>query len=875
MVSVLQKVLGDPNAKALKKLTPFVNDTNELEPDFQKMTDEELLAMTEEFRSRLAEGESLEDLVPEAFATVREAARRTLKQRHYDVQLIGGLVLHMGQIAEMKTGEGKTLVATLAVYINALEGKGVHVVTVNDYLARRDPVWMGQIYHALGLTVGCLQHDTSYMYDPEVTGAPAGMEYLRAVSRAEAYQADITYGTNNEFGFDYLRDNMALEKANRVQRDLNYAIVDEVDNILIDEARTPLIISGPAEEPVQLYQSFAKLITRLDDETDFTIDERTQAISLTVDGISKMEKWTNTDNLYDPENYHQVHYMENALTAEINKIRDKDYVVQDGEVVIVDDFTGRLQPGRRWSDGLHQAVEAKEGVKIQRESITYATITLQNYFRLYQKLSGMTGTALTEQDEFYKIYGLEVVAVPTNLPMDRKDNSDLVFQTEDGKWNVVVEDIATLHDTHQPVLVGTTSVEDSEYLSERLKKRGVPHQVLNAKNHEHEATVVAQAGRLDAVTVSTSMAGRGTDIVLGGSDHARDGWQEEHNKVVELGGLYVIGTEHHDARRIDNQLRGRAGRQGDPGNSQFYVSLEDELMQRFGGDRIKSIMGWAGLDEEIPVENKIITKSIGSAQVKVEGYHFDMRKHLLDYDDVLNKQREVIYEDRFEALSGESLREKFINMLRREFADAANHHLPGKHVDDWNPTGLIDEIRQVCPLPPELATEDQIFEWSREQIDDILDDFAETVYRTREQDVGEEQARTIERLLLLRAIDSNWVQHLTAMENLRTGVGLQAYGQKDPLVVYRTEGNKMFGNLQVSIETEVVHTVFHASLTQQPAQSTGRRTAANTPKESPMKAVNDANRASSPAAAGTKVGRNASCPCGSGKKYKRCHGAAA
>ncbi len=874
MVSVLQKVLGDPNEKALKKLTSFVAKINELEPEFQKMTDEELVAMTEEFRSRLAEGELLEDMVPEAFATVREAARRTLKQRHYDVQLIGGLVLHMGQIAEMKTGEGKTLVATLAVYINALEGKGVHVVTVNDYLARRDPVWMGKIYHALGLTVGCLQHDNSYMYDPEVTDAPTGMEFLRAVSRSEAYHADITYGTNNEFGFDYLRDNMALDKANRVQRELNYAIVDEVDNILIDEARTPLIISGPAEEPVQLYQSFAKLVTRLDDETDFTIDERTQSISLTIDGISKMEKWTNTDNLYDPENYHQVHYMENALTAEVNKIRDKDYVVQDGEVVIVDDFTGRLQPGRRWSDGLHQAVEAKEGVKIQRESITYATITLQNYFRLYQKLAGMTGTALTEQDEFYKIYGLEVVAVPTNLPMSRDDNSDLVFQTEDGKWNVVVEDIVTLHETHQPVLIGTTSVEDSEYLSDRLKKRGVPHQVLNAKNHEHEATIVAQAGRLDAVTVSTNMAGRGTDIVLGGSDNDRDGWKDEHSQVIGLGGLYVIGTEHHDARRIDNQLRGRAGRQGDPGNSQFYVSLEDELMQRFGGDRIKSIMGWAGLDEETPVENKIITKSIGNAQVKVEGYHFDMRKHLLDYDDVLNKQREVIYEDRFEALSGESLREKFVNMLRREFADAVNHHLPGKHVDDWNPTGLIDEIRQVCPLPPELATEEQIYEWSREQIDDILEDFAETVYEAREQDVGEEQARTIERLLLLRGIDSHWVQHLTAMENLRTGVGLQAYGQKDPLVVYRTEGNKMFGDLQVAIATEVVHTVFHATLTQTPAQTAGRRqSTANTPKESPMKAVNDSNRAPSPVASGGKIGRNASCPCGSGKKYKRCHGA--
>jgi preprotein translocase subunit SecA len=876
MVSVLQKVLGDPNAKAIKRLTPMAKGITELEPDFQKMTDEELQGMTAEFRTRLAEGESLDDIVAEAFATVREVARRSLKQRHYDVQLVGGLVLHKGQIAEMKTGEGKTLVATLAVYTNALEGKGVHVVTVNDYLARRDPVWMGTVYHALGLTVGVLQHDASFIYDPEVTEAPNGMEFLRQVSRPEAYKADITYGTNNEFGFDYLRDNMALEAANRVQRELHYAIVDEVDNILIDEARTPLIISGPAEEPVQLYQTYAKLVTRLDDEDDFTIDERSKSISLTTEGIAKMEKWTNIDNLYDPENFHQVHYLENALTAEINKIRDKDYVVQEGEVVIVDDFTGRLQPGRRWSDGLHQAVEAKEGVKIQRESITYATITLQNYFRLYEKLAGMTGTAMTESDEFYKIYGLEVVSVPTNLPLGREDNSDLVFQTEDGKWNVVIEDIANIHETKQPVLIGTTSVEDSEYLSERLRKRGVPHQVLNAKNHEHEAIIVAQAGRINSVTVSTNMAGRGTDIVLGGSDTDRDGWRNEHDQVIDLGGLYVIGTEHHDARRIDNQLRGRAGRQGDPGKSQFYVSLEDELMQRFGGERIKKVMSWTGLDEETPVENGIITKSISGAQVKVEGYHFDMRKHLLEYDDVLNKQREIIYEDRFEALSGESLKLKFIEMLRREFSSAANHHLPTKHVDDWNAEGLINEIRQVCPLPPELATEEQVYDWSRDQIQEILVDFAETVYQAREEDIGAEQLRTVERLLLLRAIDNHWVQHLTAMENLRTGVGLQAYGQRDPLVVYRSEGHKMFGDLQVAVENEVIHTIFHAQLTEQPPQGTGRRqAAAPISKESPMKAINDPMRASAPVGNGGKVGRNTSCPCGSGKKYKRCHGAEA
>ena len=872
MVSVLQKVLGDPNEKALKKMSPIVEETNELEPEFQKLTDEQLRAKTEEFRSRLAGEEDLEDIVPEAFAAAREAARRNLKQRHYDVQLIGGMVLHRGQIAEMKTGEGKTLVATLAVYANALEGKGVHVVTVNDYLARRDPVWMGSIYHALGLTIGCLQHDASYIYDPEVTDAPNGMEFLRPVSRPEAYRADITYGTNNEFGFDYLRDNMALEEANRVQRELHYAIVDEVDNILIDEARTPLIISGPAEEPVQLYQNFAKLVTRLDDETDFTIDERTKAISLTQDGISKMEKWTNTANLYDPENYHLVHYMENALTAEVTKIRDKEYVVKDGEVVIVDEFTGRLQPGRRWSDGLHQAVEAKEGIKIQRESITYATITLQNYFRLYDKLAGMTGTALTESDEFYKIYGLEVVAVPTNLPMARADNSDLVFQTEDGKWKIVTEDIFELHEQKRPVLIGTTSIEASEYLSDRLKKRGVPHQVLNAKIHEQEAAIVAQAGRLGSVTVSTNMAGRGTDIVLGGSDTSSTDWQEEHNMVVELGGLHVIGTEHHDARRIDNQLRGRAGRQGDPGSSQFYVSLEDELMQRFGGERIKTVMSWTGLEEDTPVENRMITKSIGSAQVKVEGYHFDMRKHLLDYDDVLNKQREIIYQDRHEALSNQSLKPKFIEMLRHEFADAIAHHLPGRHQDDWNAGGLIDELGQICPLPPELSGEDRVFQWGREQILEILDEFAETVYEAREQDLGEEQMRTVERLLLLRAIDTHWVQHLTAMENLRTGVGLQAYGQRDPLVVYRSEGHKMFGNLQVGIESEVMHTVFRTEVSTQPAQGSRRNPAAT--QASPMKAVNDAQRGAGPAGGREKVGRNAPCPCGSGKKYKRCHGRA-
>ena len=720
MVTLLRKIIGDPGEKAIDKIAEnMVPHINDLEPQMRARSDEELLEMTVQFRGRLDRGESLDDLLPEAFAAVREVARRNLGQRHYDVQLIGGIVLHRGQIAEMRTGEGKTLVATLPVYLNALTGRGVHVVTVNDYLARRDPVWMGPIYHNLGLTVGCLQHDSSYIYDPEFTSGPSGMKFLREVSRQEAYGADVLYGTNNEFGFDYLRDNMSMEPEFRVQRERHYAIVDEVDNILIDEARTPLIISGPAEEPVQHYYTFARLVPRLDPDSDYAIDERTQAISLSQQGIEKMEQWTRVDNLYDPDNYHLVHYIENALTAHVQKVKDKDYVIRDGEVVIVDEFTGRLQFGRRWSDGLHQAVEAKESMKIQRESVTYATITLQNYFRMYDKLAGMTGTAATESDEFFKIYGLEVAVIPTNVPMVRQDEADLIFQASDAKWRAVVEHIVDIHETGRPILVGTTSIESSEALSERLKRRGVPHQVLNAKNHEQEAGIVAQAGRLGAVTVSTNMAGRGTDIVLGGANTDAAGWDEEHHKVIELGGLHVIGTEHHDARRIDNQLRGRSGRQGDPGSSQFYVALEDELMQRFGGDRIKSVMGWTGIDDETPIENKLITKSITGAQVKVEGYHFDVRKHLLNFDDVLNTQREVIYIDRERILNGDNLKEKIVEMLRQEFADLIRKNLPDRHQDNWDATGLVSELALICPLPPELQDEDRVF---RHKLEDVSRD---------------------------------------------------------------------------------------------------------------------------------------------------------
>lgn len=879
MVTLLRKFIGDPSEKAVEKIRQqVVPQINALEPKMQALSSDELKGQTAKFKERLAAGETLDDLLPEAFATVREMARRPdiLGQRHYDVQLIGGVALHRGQIAEMKTGEGKTLVATLPVYLNALTGQGVHVVTVNDYLARRDPVWMGPIYHHLGLTVGCLQHDAAWQYDPEVTDAPNGMRQLRPVSRDAAYQCDVLYGTNSEFGFDYLRDNMSVDAEQRVQRQRSYAIVDEVDNILIDEARTPLIISGPAEEPVQHYYTFAKLAPRLEQYTDYAIDDRTQAISMTQEGIGKMERWTRVSNLYDPENFHLVHYIENALTASIQKQRDKDYVVQDGEVVIVDEFTGRLQFGRRWSDGLHQAVEAKENLKIQRESVTYATITLQNYFRMYDKLAGMTGTAATEADEFYKIYGLEVAVIPTNLEMVREDKPDLVFLNGEAKWQAAIEEIVEVHQTGRPILVGTASVEASMDLSNRLSKRGVAHQVLNAKNHAQEAGIIAQAGRLGAVTVSTNMAGRGTDIILGGSgaEVSREEWQAEHDKVVDLGGLHVLGTEHHDARRIDNQLRGRSGRQGDPGSSQFYVALEDELMQRFGGDRIKSVMGWSGMDEDTPIENKLISKSISGAQVKVEGYHFDVRKHLLNFDDVLNTQREVIYTDRERILKGDNLREKIVGMLRQEFADLLGKYLSDRHSENWDATGFVSELMLICPPPPELADEERVLQWKLEEIAQLLADHAKTVYADREGELGAEQMRLLERLLLLRAIDLHWVNHLTAMENLRTGIGLHAYGQRDPLVMYRTEGHKAFQELLQRMQGDVVHSLFHVTLTPQPtngaAAAPRRRAPAATPA-SPMQTVVGNGRQSQPG--GTKIGRNAPCPCGSGRKYKRCCGA--
>jgi len=682
--------LVDSNEKELKRLQPLVDDINSLEPEFEKLTDEELQAKTDEFKARLADDESLDEVLPEAYAAVREAAKRTIRQRHFDVQLMGGIILHQGKIAEMKTGEGKTLVATLPLYFNALTGQGSHLITVNDYLAKRDCHWMGPIYNVLGVSVSCInaqqtvdQTAPSYMYDPSYESEDQKWNFLRPVTRRQAYEADIIYGTNNEFGFDYLRDNMVLDLSQCVQRPLNYAIVDEVDNILIDEARTPLIISGAAEEATKRYYTFAQLVSRLDRDTDYTIDERTRTTNLTEIGMTKMEKMLKRESLlkapdlYDPSNYFLTQYLESALKARVLFKRDKDYVVKDGQVIIVDEFTGRLMFGRRYSEGQHQAIEAKERVKIQRESVTLATITFQNYFRMYQKLAGMTGTAITEAEEFHKIYNLEVVIIPTNKPLIRTEYPDQIYKDEKTKFTAVTGEIKQLHDQERPVLIGTTSIEKSEYLSDLLNRNGVPHQVLNAKHHEKEAVIIAQAGRIEAVTVATNMAGRGVDIILGGNPEGRDEaeWQEEHNKVVELGGLHIVGTEHHEARRIDNQLRGRAGRQGDPGSSRFYASLEDEILRRFGGERVKGIMQWAGMDENSPIEHSFATKALTNSQVQTEGYHFNIRKHLVEYDDVINRHREVIYAERRKILSGADLKANIISMVQDEIQSLVGKHL--------------------------------------------------------------------------------------------------------------------------------------------------------------------------------------------------------
>jgi preprotein translocase subunit SecA len=842
--------ISDSNERELRRLQPAVDKINALEPEFEKLSDDELKAKAAEFKARLEEDESLDPLLPEVFAGVREAAKRTIKQRHFDVQLIGGIVLHQGQIAEMKTGEGKTLVATLPVTLNALTGEGVHVVTVNDYLAKRDVQWMGPIYNALGISVASIQHEAAFLFDPAYESEDPRLKYLRPITRRQAYEADVTYGTNNEFGFDYLRDNMVADLSQCVQRDLNYAIVDEVDNILIDEARTPLIISGAAEESTQKYYTFAKLIPRLRQGEDWVEEARTREVNLTEGGVTKMEQWLHLPNLYDPANYGLTHYMDNALKAHALYKKDRDYVVKDGEVIIVDEFTGRLMFGRRYSEGLHQAIEAKEGVKIQRESITMATITFQNYFRMYDKLAGMTGTAVTEAEEFDKIYKLDVVVILTNKPLIRDEYKDQIYKNEEAKFRAVVREIEELNKEGRPVLVGTVSIEKSEYLGQMLQKKGIQHQVLNAKYHEKEAAIVAQAGRLGAVTIATNMAGRGVDIILGGNPEGRDSqeWQTEHDRVVQLGGLHIVGTERHEARRIDNQLRGRAGRQGDPGSSRFYVSLEDDIMRRFGGDRVKGFMEWAGFDEDTPLEHGMVSKVIENAQQKVEAYHFDIRKHLVDYDDVVNKQREVIYDERRKILSGADLKANIQDMIKDALRDVVHNHLGDERSDEWDLDGLVAGANAILPLPPHLS-KDAICKMSRKDVEQKLEEYAESLYEEREKELGPQNMRVVERLVMLRAFDSRWVEHLTAMENMRQSIGLQSLAQRDPLVAYKTQGHEAFQELMAGVQHDIVHMIYHVGIVKQ-----------EKPKE----------REKVPVA--QHLGRNDPCPCGSGKKYKKCCG---
>jgi preprotein translocase subunit SecA len=842
--------ISDSNERELRRLQPAVDKINALEPEFEKLSDDELKAKAAEFKARLEEDESLDPLLPEVFAGVREAAKRTIKQRHFDVQLIGGIVLHQGQIAEMKTGEGKTLVATLPVTLNALTGEGVHVVTVNDYLAKRDVQWMGPIYNALGISVASIQHEAAFLFDPAYESEDPRLKYLRPITRRQAYEADVTYGTNNEFGFDYLRDNMVADLSQCVQRDLNYAIVDEVDNILIDEARTPLIISGAAEESTQKYYTFAKLIPRLRQGEDWVEEARTREVNLTEGGVTKMEQWLHLPNLYDPANYGLTHYMDNALKAHALYKKDRDYVVKDGEVIIVDEFTGRLMFGRRYSEGLHQAIEAKEGVKIQRESITMATITFQNYFRMYDKLAGMTGTAVTEAEEFDKIYKLDVVVIPTNKPLIRDEYKDQIYKNEEAKFRAVVREIEELNKEGRPVLVGTVSIEKSEHLGQMLQKKGIQHQVLNAKYHEKEAAIVAQAGRLGAVTIATNMAGRGVDIILGGNPEGRDSqeWQTEHDRVVQLGGLHIVGTERHEARRIDNQLRGRAGRQGDPGSSRFYVSLEDDIMRRFGGDRVKGFMEWAGFDEDTPLEHGMVSKVIENAQQKVEAYHFDIRKHLVDYDDVVNKQREVIYDERRKILSGADLKANIQDMIKDALRDIVHNNLGDERADQWDLDGLVAGANAILPLPPYLS-KDAISKMSRKEVEQKLEEYAESLYEEREKELGPQNMRVVERLVMLRAFDSRWVEHLTAMENMRQSIGLQSLAQRDPLVAYKTQGHEAFQELMAGVQHDIVHMIYHVGIVKQ-----------EKPKE----------REKVPVA--QHLGRNDPCPCGSGKKYKKCCG---
>jgi preprotein translocase subunit SecA len=869
MFGLLKKFIGTKNEREIKRMTPLVEHINSFEASVTGMSDPELRGKTDEFRRRLEAGETLDELLPEAFAVVREASRRVLKMRHFDVQLLGGIVLHEGKIAEMKTGEGKTLVATLPVYLNALEGRGVHVVTVNDYLAKRDSQWMGPLYNFLGLSVGVIVHG------------------LNDEQRQASYNADITYGTNNEFGFDYLRDNMKYDISQFAQRELNYAIVDEVDSILVDEARTPLIISGPSEESTDKYYRIDKIIPKLQKEEDYTVDEKARTVILTEEGNIKAERLLGAGNLYDPANIELVHHILQGLKAYTLFKKDVDYVVKDGEVIIVDEFTGRLMPGRRWSDGLHQAVEAKEGVKIASENQTLATITFQNFFRMFNKLAGMTGTAETEAEEFAKIYNLDVMVIPTNKPMIRNDYSDVIYKTEKGKFTSVIREIEERHEKGQPVLVGTVSIEKSEVLSTLLKKRNIKHSVLNAKYHEREAEIITHAGRSHAVTIATNMAGRGTDIVLGGNpeavakellgngaDHSDEDMASalgeaekkcilDKEKVLAQGGLHIIGTERHESRRIDNQLRGRSGRQGDPGSTRFYLSLEDDLMRIFGSDRISGLMGKLGMEEDVPIENKMVSRAIENAQKRVEAQNFDIRKHLLEYDDVMNKQRTEIYAFRKEVLQGDSVRSRISSMIDETIDELLSIYCPeDKGGSECDAKGLNDALYGVFSLSVDAFPENP---------DDLREKIRSGVlgaYEKKESEIGNEFMRYLEKMIVLQVVDSQWKDHLLAMDHLKEGIGLRGYGQRDPLVEYKREAFDMFSDMSGRISSEIVTRLFKIQIQKhQDAEirSQDRQSSLSYNRGEGGAPVQTVTR-------GRKTGRNEPCPCGSGKKYKKCCG---
>jgi preprotein translocase subunit SecA len=878
---LIKKIVGSKNERELKRIRPTVSRINELESQIRPLTDDQLRNKSSEFKERLEHGASLGEILPEAFAVVREAARRTLGERHFDVQLIGGIVLHEGKIAEMATGEGKTLVATLPAYLNSLKGEGVHIITVNDYLAKRDSEWMGVIYRFLGLSVGVILHE------------------LTDQERKKAYDSDITYGTNNEFGFDYLRDNMKFSIDDYVQRDLNYAIVDEVDSILVDEARTPLIISGPAEESTDKYYKINRVIPSLKEGKDYQLEEKSHTAFLTEEGVGHVEKLIHVENLYDPRNIEILHHVNQALKAHTLFKRDVDYVVKEGQVVIVDEFTGRLMPGRRWSDGLHQAVEAKENVHIENENQTLATVTFQNYFRMYKKLAGMTGTADTEAAEFRKIYNLDVVVIPTNMPLIRTNYSDVIYKTEEEKFRAACREIEELHQSGRPVLVGTISIEKSEKLSHLLKKRGIPHNVLNAKHHEREAEIIAQAGRAGAVTISTNMAGRGTDILLGGNpkflaktlvqgDPTEEAFQKayekaltivqkEKEKVVQVGGLHVLGTERHEARRIDNQLRGRSGRQGDPGSSKFYLSLEDDLLRIFGSERISGIMDRLGIEEDQPIEHGLVTKAIENAQKRVEANNFEIRKHLLEYDNVMNQQREVIYSQRREVLASETLKQSVMEMIEEQVEGFLDLYANEKsHPEDWDLKGLADALYQQFLLRWTLPFEGQDG-LNRGHLEEMILQRIKDIYQKKEEEFGETTLRYLEKMIMLQSVDHHWKDHLLAIDQLKEGIGLRGYGQKDPRIEYQKEAYQMFLEMLERVKSDTIEKLFAIQIAKEkevkemslPRKQTfflsrGEEAATRGGGET------ESGKGITVRREGKKVGRNDPCPCGSGKKYKKC-----